>query len=204
MTNTESTPSPLSEERVREAVSGILARGVPTVPRTAHGHRRYPGNFTDLDRWLANVRLPVPGDMTSCWIWDGSLLRGYGTYSTPHGTKRAHRYGYALIVGVIPEGLDLDHLCRNRACVNPLHLEPVTRAVNVLRGDGPTAANAAKTHCQNGHPLTPDNLMPLHHSRKTGRNCIVCQRAKEKRRTIRLAAERRRIRAARAEEVGRG
>lgn len=75
-------------------------------------------------------------------------------------------------VGPIPEGMDLDHTCRNRGCVNPEHLEPVTTQVNTLRGIGPTAENARKTHCKHGHPLEGDNLYVDPEGKRKCRACM--------------------------------
>src|SRR5690606_27636904 len=86
---------------------------------------------------------------------------------------RAHVASYELHVGPVPDGLVLDHLCRNRACINPSHMEPVPNRVNVLRGEGPTAVNARKTHCVNGHEFSAENT----HIRPTGwRECKTCKR----------------------------
>ena len=71
-----------------------------------------------------------------CWIWTGAKSVGYGHFGTQQVLWTAHRYAWTRLVGPIPEGFDIDHLCRNRACVNPDHLEPVTRAVNLRRGEG--------------------------------------------------------------------
>ena len=91
-------------------------------------------------------------DDNGCWIWRFSVgADGYG-YMSVGGTTKAHRVGYELIVGPIPQGLELDHLCRVRACVNPAHLEPVTHLENMRRG-----APATKTHCKRGHEFTPTN-----------------------------------------------
>ncbi len=111
------------------------------------------------------------GHETPCWVWDRGL-DGYG-YGRMRG-RRAHRVSYELHVGPIPEGLDLDHLCRVRNCVNPAHLEPVTRAENVLRGVSRPAENARKTHCIHGHALTPDNVY-VPPKRPGMRYCLRCR-----------------------------
>ena len=99
-----------------------------------------------------------------CWPWLASQNgMGYGQFrvgSLRDGSRRlvlAHRTAYELLVGPIPEGLTLDHLCRNPQCVNPAHLEHVTNAENIHRGEG-GLFNARKTHCQQGHPYGGDNL----------------------------------------------
>jgi hypothetical protein len=106
--------------------------------------------------FFSNVRI---SDDVECWLWQGRLGTGtgYGQFWTGEKQVGAHRWAYEFCVGAIPSGLDLDHLCRIRACVNPSHLEPVTRRENLLRGVGITATNAQKTHCVHGHEYTPDN-----------------------------------------------
>ena len=95
-----------------------------------------------------------------CWLWMGTILRnGYGQFTVRCRPFKAHRYSYELLKGKIPPGLTLDHLCRNRACINPDHLEIVTLKENLARGIGPTAMNSRKTHCKKGHVLAGGNLM---------------------------------------------
>ena len=83
-----------------------------------------------------------------CWVWLASLgSTGYGQFEVDYKPLKAHRFAYILLVGPIPDGLELDHLCRNRPCVNPDHLEAVSHADNVQRGVGPSVENRLKTHC---------------------------------------------------------
>lgn len=113
----------------------------------------------------------------TCWLWTGGRGDyGHGVYHVTHRHQvRAHRYAYEELVGPIPDGLVLDHLCRNPPCVNPAHLEPVTQRVNTLRGATIPAANAAKTHCVNGHPFDEANT----YIRPDGaRSCRTCCRAR--------------------------
>lgn len=112
----------------------------------------------------------------ACWLWTGSLDHGgYGSIKqTGTCVLRAHRVSYEKYIGPIPEGLQLDHLCRNRACVNPAHLEPVTKAENMRRGFGFSAINARKTHCLRGHELSGENLA-IWSGRRNCRTCVAAR-----------------------------
>lgn len=128
--------------------------------------------LTPMQRWAAKVQLPADPD--GCWEWTGNKNHhGYGGFYVDGKNRRAHRYGYERFVGEVPEGLQTDHLCRNRSCVNPSHLEPVTRRENILRGIGPSAIHAAKLVCLNGHSLEGDAVYRRRDRR--GRHCRQCQ-----------------------------
>lgn len=127
---------------------------------------------------------PIPEnrpDLGNCWNWTRGLYRrGYGEFRVPGvGKVVAHRIAWFILRGRIPEGLEPDHLCRNRACVRPGHIELVPEWKNILRGSGVAAINAKKTHCDKGHPLSGDNLFV----RKSGhRLCRQCHRDSLRRR----------------------
>jgi hypothetical protein len=113
------------------------------------------------------IRFVIEPD--GCWSWQGHCdPLGYGRWAG----KLAHRLIWESLNGPIPEGLELDHLCRNRRCVNPAHLEPVTHAENMRR-----SAPATKTHCINGHPYDEANT----YIRPTGqRDCRLCTAARQR------------------------
>jgi hypothetical protein len=126
-------------------------------------------------KFLEAMSIPEPN--SGCWLWLGGLSGGgYGSVSVVDVQATAHRFSYELYKGPIPEGLQLDHLCRNRSCVNPDHLEPVTSRENILRGEGLSAINARKTHCPLGHELTGKNLI----TRGRKRRCRTCQRHQQR------------------------
>lgn len=109
------------------------------------------------------------------WLWCGATTRnGYGQVALGGRHVMAHRAIYEYVVAEIPEGLDLDHLCRNRSCVNPQHLEPVTRSENLRRGAPRGEHLRARTHCPRGHPYDDVNT-----ARRGGRRiCRACDRAR--------------------------
>lgn len=112
-----------------------------------------------------------------CWLWtaytDGY---GYGQITVDYKRKKAHRIAYELVVGAIPPGMSLDHLCRQPGCVNPAHLEPVTQGENVRRGAAGLKVllrQALQTHCKRGHEFDEDNT---YHAPDGRRVCRACQR----------------------------
>jgi hypothetical protein len=137
----------------------------------------------DSVRWWSKV-IPTEG----CWHWIGYLSsRGYGRAWFERKQVAAHRAALKLLRGVdVPSGMEVDHLCRNRSCVNPDHLEVVDRRTNILRGLGACAANSRKTHCPRGHALSPDNLVP----NLRYRACAVCKKAQSRALSRRRAEKR--------------
>lgn len=119
----------------------------------------------------------------SCWNWIGTIHSkesGYGEFYFDGKKTRAHRLIYELLVGKIPKGLVLDHLCKNRKCVNPQHLEIVTIGENTLRGNGVAKKNKDKTHCIRGHLLDEKNLIFSYKKHKNWRICIKCRDIRNK------------------------
>lgn len=134
----------------------------------------------NLERFLRFIR--ITGE---CWEWTGTRNnRGYGTFSlyfsgrkpSPYKSILAHRFSYESFIGPIPDGLQIDHLCRVRHCVNPNHLEPVTARENTFRSaKSASVINDAKTHCPQGHPLSGPNLGFKKSKRgKPARYCRTC------------------------------
>jgi hypothetical protein len=134
-----------------------------------------------LARFWAKVAVRGPDE---CWLWTASGSRnGYGRVwvggQPDRRLRGAHQFAYALVFGPIPGGLELDHLCRNRRCVNPAHLEAVSHRINTLRGVSPPAENARVTHCPQGHPYDDENTGG---AGAGGRNCRACDREGYRRR----------------------
>ena len=135
-------------------------------------HRPIPKEICsahNLQRFFSKVRI---NQKTSCWEWVACQAMGYGYFRLGSSMWLAHRVSYFVFVSAIPDGLTLDHLCRNRVCVNPQHLEPVPLKVNCLRGESPQAINARKIQCYQGHALSGSNLR----IDKKGRRCRACNK----------------------------
>ena len=149
----------------------------------SYGDARMPEAFWDRV-------VPAP---TGCWAWVGPQTNGYGQYSASRTSKLAHRSVYLALVGPIPEGMTVDHLCHgwdlescqglgtscpHRKCVNPHHFDLKTIGDNTLAGNSPSARHARKTHCVHGHPFTPENTRVYRTQWGMGRACITCARAR--------------------------
>lgn len=135
------------------------------------------------DRLLSKIKLSKSQhyEGTVCWNWtDFKDKDGYGKFSFNGKSRIAHRISYELHLGKIPDGLTLDHLCRNTSCINPIHLEPTTSKENTMRGISPSAKNAAKTHCKRGHEYTPQNTWIVNSVSGKGRVCKICNRMRER------------------------
>ena len=142
------------------------------IARNPTGSNQYNG-VSAIQRFESHY---MPVTESGCWLWESNLNdKGYGRFYLDGKNVRAHRWAYEHYREPIPVGLDLDHLCRVRCCVNPWHLEPVTKGVNVLRGEGVTARLARQTHCLRGHELSGYNCVPWL-ERSTWRACRTCQR----------------------------
>lgn len=128
-----------------------------------------PRESNPEQRFIARVAFSDEPD--GCWEWRGALRHGYGRIRANGKENLVHRYAYELIVGPIPDGLVIDHLCCNTKCVNPAHMEPVTRRINTLRGTAPPAVAARKSHCLRGHPLSGSNARINDRGHRACREC---------------------------------
>lgn len=140
--------------------------------------RTAPSALSLFERLIFHSHVVTNG----CWTWAGSKDKdGYGNTKVAGKHAFAHRAMYQVCRGPIPEGMQLDHLCRNRACINPAHLDIVTSFENTMRSNAASAINARKTHCIHGHPLAGDNLSIQAAKNRSGarrfrRVCLACVR----------------------------
>ncbi|MFC8095360.1 HNH endonuclease signature motif containing protein [Streptomyces sp. NPDC057301] len=131
------------------------------------------------DRFLAKIRDTEGG----CWEWTGARTsKGYGSFWLDGRMQYAHRVAYESMRTPIPDGLVIDHLCRNRACVNPGHLEPVTNRTNILRGVSFCATRARQTRCVHGHAFTAANT---YRAPNGTRKCRTCRNTTSRRSRVR-------------------
>ena len=125
-------------------------------------YKRQPKNMSDIDWFWMRVN-----KTKTCWYWTRSCNNRWRKK-----TLTAHRVAYAISGFKLPKGKELDHLCKQRNCVNPAHLEPVTHKENILRGSSPSALHAKKTKCKYGHPYE----LQIRSSGKKQRVCRICAR----------------------------
>lgn len=145
-----------------------------------------PASYTakDLARAFSGAFTP---SANGCLEWTRYRNRdGYGIVNYGRKSHLAHRAFYQMMIGPIPAGATLDHLCRNRCCINPAHLEPVSPVENVMRGEGFAARNARKTHCVHGHPFSAENT--YWEGRK--RHCQTCKTLTNRRHSAARSAAR--------------
>jgi len=161
-----------------------------TIPFLSLEYPQHLQNSRLFHLWVTNI---CPDEETGCWHWMGYTDKdGYGKccYKVNGGRidARAHKFGYEKLIGSVPDGLVLDHLCRVRDCVNPWHLEPVEPIVNYRRGNGPSGIaakiNREKTHCPLGHRYEGWNLIVFNSGSRACRKCmyrrIKAQKLKQK------------------------
>jgi hypothetical protein len=155
-----------------------ILRGWVPVAITLPDGTQCSARPADLRRLLDKVAI----DENGCWRWTGFIShKGYGRFRFASNVGHAHRFAYVALVGPIGDGLEIDHRCRVRDCVNPEHLEAVTHAENLKRRH----PNGLQTHCREGHEFTPDNT----YQRPNGtRLCRICRRAEKARYRARVAA----------------
>ncbi|KKN14744.1 hypothetical protein LCGC14_0992970 [marine sediment metagenome] len=136
---------------------------------------------TPIERFWAKVNKDGPlFNGTPCWLWLGYIDgKGYGEFWVKTVDKRhmgAYRFAYELLVGPVPVGLEIDHLCRNHACVNPTHMEAVTHRINMLRGNTFGADEAKRTHCPRGHAYDLFNTIRDNRGQRLCRTCDTARK----------------------------
>lgn len=163
-------------ERVALARRGLRMAPVVTFTREPKQPKSSARRTAFRERLLRRCLI----DDRGCWVWTGVTENGYGRIRVNGRHAMTHRAAYEIFIGPVPNGLDLDHLCRNRACANPFHLEPVTRKENSKRGvAGKVAAERqrSKTHCPSGHPYDEANTVI---DADGSRRCRTCRRRRDR------------------------
>lgn len=142
-------------------------------PRVVNGRFAPQDPSTFPTRYWALVDKRGPAE---CWPWKGKFCKGHGVLPWAARYRGAHKFGYELAKGPVPDGLEIDHLCRNRACQNPAHMEPVTSRVNTMRGNAVSARHARATHCKRGHAKVPENINIRVSKGREYKRCKICAR----------------------------
>lgn len=150
-----------------------LKKGVVRCPKCHSYHNNKQKELTTDERFLSFINVKENG----CWEWTGQMHNtGYGVFNVHSEPILSHRFSYEYFnKTTIPECLELDHLCRNRICCNPDHLEAVTRQINIQRGIGHNRVgsyNSSKTKCHLGHPFSKENTYIRANG---GRECRICR-----------------------------
>ena len=163
-------------------------QSVKETEMTYDDSNRIPVNRTILARFFSKIQVSVVKffNNSPCWEWTAAKnIYGYGI-SRINGVKTqfAHRLVYGMFVELAPDHLVCDHLCRNRACMNPAHIELTSPGENVLRGEGLCAQNKEKTHCKRGHPFDPSNTYWKKTRTGIGRRCRQCHNEGERSRRL--------------------
>jgi len=171
-------PLAIKSRKICGTHNARLRRNGTLEPKRTGFYSQDSRSLSDDERFWQRVERKHESE---CWPWLGGVTgSGYGMFThLPRKNGRmtqttAHRYAWLSSGGDIPDGWHIDHLCRNTVCVNPAHLEPVTPQVNTLRGVGPSAKNAERTECVNGHELDPDNVWL--DGKRNSRHCRTCSR----------------------------
>lgn len=152
---------------------GIFIMSYQTVDLSSFINK---SDIESIKKRLFKLSFPEPN--TGCFIWcAATYTNGYGYMTYNKKSISAHRLSYFIHKGIIPAGLVVDHLCNNKYCINPEHLEVKTQRENTLRSSSISAINAAKTHCDNGHPY--ENNVRI--NKRGSRDCLICLTAKKKR-----------------------
>lgn len=171
-----------------DAVLPTRAPALTNAERTRFEMAFYSANAADprlQEKFWAKV---AKRGLYDCWEWTGSKThRGYGAFAPDRKVMPAHRFAYHMANPDMDHTLVVDHICRNRGCVNPSHLRLMTNKENVLCGVGPTAVNAKKTACPKGHPYAGKNLCIDNRGRRVCRECTRVRKAKRNRSKAGLA-----------------